>query len=338
MGDSGSQYLGFTVAVLVVYLVQVANPAASAALPLLLLGLPIADILMVLYKRATSGMNWFKATRNHVHHRLLDLGFSHFQSVVGIYALQALLVICAVLLRYADDVLIIAIYMTLIVSLFMGLSFAERAGWHLQRATAGIVDSPAWLPAVSLQRRLIWCIALTVPALCLFAALWVPEIPKDFGVTAGLVALAVALASLRSLPARALALRVGAYIAVAFAAWLFVRYPRDAAQLTVAATGIILALAVAVAVFVRFMPDRRFGTTPTDYLIVLAVLALALFWRFAGSGVVADGTLQFITYSIVLFYGCEVIISHFDRWQSVLGGSCITMLLIVAVRGLTGMI
>jgi UDP-GlcNAc:undecaprenyl-phosphate GlcNAc-1-phosphate transferase len=85
MGDSGSQVLGFSLAFLVVDLSQVVNPAMSAAVPVLLLGLPIADILVVLYKRASGGMNWFRATRNHVHHRLLDLGFTHFESVVCIY-------------------------------------------------------------------------------------------------------------------------------------------------------------------------------------------------------------------------------------------------------------
>ncbi len=55
-------------------------------------------------------MNWFKATRNHVHHRLLDLGFTHFQSVVAIYSFQACLVTAAVLLRYAPDFAVIAVY------------------------------------------------------------------------------------------------------------------------------------------------------------------------------------------------------------------------------------
>ena len=79
MGDAGSQFLGFAIGFLAVYLTQVAHPALSPALPLLLIGLPIADINAVFYLRVSGGMNWFKATRNHVHHRLLDLGFEHYR-------------------------------------------------------------------------------------------------------------------------------------------------------------------------------------------------------------------------------------------------------------------
>jgi UDP-GlcNAc:undecaprenyl-phosphate GlcNAc-1-phosphate transferase len=63
MGDGGSQFLGFTLAFLAVYLTQVANPALSPALPALLLGLPIVDILAVFIQRAYHGMNLFRAPR-----------------------------------------------------------------------------------------------------------------------------------------------------------------------------------------------------------------------------------------------------------------------------------
>ena len=78
MGDGGSQFLGFTLGYLAIVLTQVSNPALSPALPLLFLGLPIVDILAVFYLRISGGMNWFKATRNHIHHRLLDLGLTHY--------------------------------------------------------------------------------------------------------------------------------------------------------------------------------------------------------------------------------------------------------------------
>ncbi len=113
MGDAGSQFLGFTLGVLLVYLTQVAFTTTSAALPLLLLGLPIADIIAVLYQRISGGMHWFKATRNHVHHRLLSLGFSHFQTVVIIYSIQAALVVGAVLLRYQSDYLVAGLYLAI---------------------------------------------------------------------------------------------------------------------------------------------------------------------------------------------------------------------------------
>ena len=64
MGDGGSQYIGYTLAVLVVMLTQRVNPVMSPAVALLLIGLPIADILAVFFLRAKGGMNLFRATKN----------------------------------------------------------------------------------------------------------------------------------------------------------------------------------------------------------------------------------------------------------------------------------
>ena len=150
MGDSGSQVLGFTVAFLTIYLTQVADTALSAALPLLLLGVPIADILAVLYQRIAGGMNWFKASRNHVHHRLLDLGFRHYETVIIIYSIQASLVVSAVLLRYQSDSTIAAVYLLVAAALFAVLTLAERSGWrHDDYARGGL----RMLPVGPLQLR-----------------------------------------------------------------------------------------------------------------------------------------------------------------------------------------
>jgi len=102
-----SQFLGYTLGFLAVLLTQKVNPALSPALPALMLGLPIADIIAVFAQRIYHKMNWFKATRNHIHHRLLDLGFHHYESVVIVYSIQALLVVSAVVLPYAADALIV---------------------------------------------------------------------------------------------------------------------------------------------------------------------------------------------------------------------------------------
>ena len=85
LGDGGSQFLGFILAVLVVILTQQVNTVLSPSIAILLLGLPVVDILAVFFLRAKHKMNLFKATRNHVHHRLLDIGFLHYESVMFIY-------------------------------------------------------------------------------------------------------------------------------------------------------------------------------------------------------------------------------------------------------------
>ena len=88
MGDSGSQVLGFLAGVLAIKATQGADVTVSAALPLLLLAWPILDTLTVMTERIRAGRSPFTADRRHFHHRLLALGFDHYQSVLIIYGVQ----------------------------------------------------------------------------------------------------------------------------------------------------------------------------------------------------------------------------------------------------------
>lgn len=340
MGDAGSQVLGFAAAFLVVHLLQYSNGAASAALPLLLLGLPLADISMVLFLRIRGGMNWFKATRNHVHHRLLDLGFTHFQSVVAIYSVQACLVTAAVLLRYAPDSVVTGVYGLAIGALFAALGLAERRGWKIGTAR--------WLPDLSFLARVVaalrsrrmqsafpWVIAVTVSLLVLFAGFGSAEVPRDFGLLAGGAALLSLLAIAVRRSWEGAALRLIAYVTVTFATYLVTTYPSDAGAVATMGFGAAIAvLALLLAIFVRFVSAQRFGTTPTDFLVSFAVLALLAFGSLGTTHGGLDAPVQFVTFSTVLFYACEVVIGYLHRWRQVLGSVSLATLLVVAVRGL----
>jgi UDP-GlcNAc:undecaprenyl-phosphate GlcNAc-1-phosphate transferase len=337
MGDCGSQVLGFTLGFVAVYLIQVANPVLSAALPLLLLGLPLADILAVLYQRIKGGMNWFRATRNHVHHRLLDLGFSHFETVVVIYSIQATLVVAAVLLRYQLDYVVTAFYFAVVVMLFGTLTIAERRGWRVRDrgvALRGVLPGPlqSLREAQWLRRLPLALVVVLVPAFMLLSAAWVATVPKDFGVIAAIMAIVLAREIWRRSAAASALVRGSIYVTAAFTVYLFTRFPNSYAMWVghlVGPTMILLALAVAI--FIRFYSERRFGTTPTDYLITFGALALA---AFNSAGDATGITVQFVSYVIVLFYGCEVIIGRIaSRWH-ILNWSTLATLLIVASRGL----
>lgn len=340
MGDSGSQFLGFTLAFLVVYLAQVANSASSAALPLLLIGLPIADILAVFYQRMRGGMNWFKATRNHVHHRLLDLGLTHHESVVAIYSLQALLVTCAVLLRYASDGLVLGLYLAVVVALFAALVLAERTGWRIRREDPRRVSLLTRLPQLLRQDArargvLLALVALPAPLFIVGAALWSSEVPRDFGI--GAAGIGLILAALLAFGSRApgIAARAAVHVTVAFSTWLFVRYPGAAAPAAfIVANGAMFVLVAALAFYLRFMARQRFDLTPTDYLIAFAGVALALFVRFGGGDFGAGHLLQFVLYAVVLFYACEVVIGNIGRWRYLLGLPATLALGVMATRSL----
>ena len=85
MGDSGSQFLGFAVGVLVIILTQDSNPALSPSMTLLILGLPIIDTFIVMGQRVLDGNSLFKPDNNHIHHELLAVGRSLRSGVDNLY-------------------------------------------------------------------------------------------------------------------------------------------------------------------------------------------------------------------------------------------------------------
>jgi UDP-GlcNAc:undecaprenyl-phosphate GlcNAc-1-phosphate transferase len=335
MGDSGSQVLGFTLGFLAVYLTQVAHTAISAALPLLLLGLPIADILAVLYQRVRGGQNWFKATRNHVHHRLLQLGFDHYETVIIIYSIHAALVICGVIMRYAADWAVVAVYLAVVGALFGGLIFAERTGRRVRRergmpskveiALGYLLRNPV------VRRAPIEVISAVVPGVMLFASLWVASVPPDFAIAAGVLAGVVVAEMLRARVARSLVVRAAIYAAAIFSAYLLIFYPGSADVPVRAATVVVFGLlAVAIAAYVRLSARQEFGTTPTDYLVVFGMLALIAF----GAADIGSRTMvELVAYAVVLLYGCEIVLGRAAQRWPVLHVSTLATLTILAFRG-----
>jgi UDP-GlcNAc:undecaprenyl-phosphate GlcNAc-1-phosphate transferase len=338
MGDCGSQVLGFSLAFLVVYVSQVANPAMSAAVPVLLLGMPIADILVVLYKRASGGLNWFKATRNHVHHRLLDLGFTHFESVVCIYSLQAVLVLSGVLLEYEPDIAVTAAYFAAILALFGSLLYAEARGLHrsgLQLSGVSKRLTAIFDPAV-VRKVALGFIAVVVPMFLVLPALWASGVPRDIGLLSVVLVAVLAIALTLT---HGVAIRIGpalvrtiTYVGAAFAVYVLTQYPGPAESAVSGAVKILVGvLAISIGLFVRFLSERRFVTTPTDYLVALGLVVLAAIDR---EHVGAGDMVRFMTYAIVLFYGCEVVVGHVARWRLALGIPTLASLAVLALRGL----
>jgi UDP-N-acetylmuramyl pentapeptide phosphotransferase/UDP-N-acetylglucosamine-1-phosphate transferase len=80
MGDSGAMVLGYLLAITAII------GGAKLASALLVLGIPILDSLWMVAYRRYSGGHLMRADRQHLHHRLLDLGLSQRQVVLLYYA------------------------------------------------------------------------------------------------------------------------------------------------------------------------------------------------------------------------------------------------------------
>ncbi len=125
MGDTGSLFLGFILGLLSVALTYRADSAYAKLLPLLLVGLPILDTLMVMMIRIYNRKSPFNADRNHLHHRLLDHGFEHYQSVLIIYLMQSIFVLTAYAMRYDTEINIFIAFVSISILAIL-LSYMTR--------------------------------------------------------------------------------------------------------------------------------------------------------------------------------------------------------------------
>jgi UDP-GlcNAc:undecaprenyl-phosphate GlcNAc-1-phosphate transferase len=91
-GTSGVQFVGYTLAVLAIL------GTAKVAVAWLVLGVPIIDTFWIIVRRVSEGRSPFSPDRTHIHHRLLDLGLSHRQSVLVIYGICLALAVLSLLL------------------------------------------------------------------------------------------------------------------------------------------------------------------------------------------------------------------------------------------------
>ena len=98
MGDTGSTFLGFILASLSIQGMFKLYAIISFAVPFLMLGLPIFDTCFAILRRLARGQSPMAPDRGHIHHRLIDMGFTQKQAVAVLYLISAILGLSAVVL------------------------------------------------------------------------------------------------------------------------------------------------------------------------------------------------------------------------------------------------
>ncbi len=100
LGDSGSLFIGFVLSALALAGAQKAPTFVAVAIPVVSFGLPILETLLSILRRLISGRPVFTADREHIHHKLLQMGFSHRQVVVVLYAVSAVFAMLSLFLLW----------------------------------------------------------------------------------------------------------------------------------------------------------------------------------------------------------------------------------------------
>lgn len=98
MGDTGALFLGFILASMSVSGLFKGSALVSAAVPFLVLGLPIYDTLFAIGRRMLKHQPIMQPDRGHLHHRLIDMGLSQRQVVTILYSVSGTLGLSAIVL------------------------------------------------------------------------------------------------------------------------------------------------------------------------------------------------------------------------------------------------
>ncbi len=96
MGDTGAMFLGFVLACISVIGAFKSTTVLAVVVPLLVLGVPLGDAVVTVFRRARRRQPIYNADKSHFHHRLLARGLSMTQAVLVIYAIS--IALCAVAL------------------------------------------------------------------------------------------------------------------------------------------------------------------------------------------------------------------------------------------------
>ena len=101
IGDTGSNFMGFSLAIISILGVAKTYTALVLIAPIIILGMPIFDTIFAIFRRIIKGKSLkavFKPDKGHLHHKLMSKGYSQKQAVLIMYGITAILGMFAVIL------------------------------------------------------------------------------------------------------------------------------------------------------------------------------------------------------------------------------------------------
>lgn len=101
IGDTGSNFMGFSLAIISILGVAKTYTALVLIAPIIILGMPIFDTIFAIFRRIIKGKSIkavFKPDKGHLHHKLMAKGYSQKQAVLIMYGITAILGMFAIIL------------------------------------------------------------------------------------------------------------------------------------------------------------------------------------------------------------------------------------------------
>lgn len=126
MGDAGAMLIGLLLAAAAIAVTGDVQAVQSTRfrnvpaympilLPIAVISLPLLDLLLAVVRRTARGRSPFSADRGHLHHKLIDGGYSHPQAVLVMYLWTAVVALGSVLLAFFPWQVVLPIFVVLLV-------------------------------------------------------------------------------------------------------------------------------------------------------------------------------------------------------------------------------
>jgi UDP-GlcNAc:undecaprenyl-phosphate GlcNAc-1-phosphate transferase len=135
MGDAGSLLIGLISAVMAIKFIElnkavIDSSSALTSAPALTLAIligPVFDTLRVFILRILSGKSPFVADRNHIHHRILTLGYSHMQTTLFLGGVNVLLIVMVLLFASLGNFILIILILASAMLFNWAITFRLRS-------------------------------------------------------------------------------------------------------------------------------------------------------------------------------------------------------------------
>jgi len=334
MGDTGSQFLGFSLGVLVIVLSQSVNPAMSSLIPLFILGLPILDTMAVMGQRIYEGRSPFSPDKNHIHHKLLNIGFDHYEAVFIIYLVQSVLISVAYFMMYESDALLLIIYIGVSICVFGAFNIARIRSWSFHTKEEIEVTTLRRIVRYLRSKGLLTTLptlflTLVVPLLFISAFIFAEHVNVDMAVLAALLLVILVLACGFKLKASDMLEKAVVYIVSVMAVYLM-PLSDSKTEYAYIINYLYVLVALAFALRVRFCYDKTFQITPLDYLVIILVIIVP---NLPESHLEDSGIGEMAVKLVVLFYASEAIMGLKARSWDLMRIGTLVALLVVVFRG-----
>lgn len=314
MGDSGSLFLGYCMGFFSVMLVNAAHAHISPMIPVVILGVPLIDTLVVMVNRVRKGRKVFAPDRTHIHHRLLDLGFGHKLTVIVVYGLSWLLAFAALLLRELRDYKLAPLLVAMAALFYLTVHFLFRleAVKHFKLITSNqpIRETATYRRLVGFTRHLLMVIKYLLIVI-LMLSMAVPRVESRVVAVFSILLLVMSAVFLFIKSEWSnLFLQAALYCSGAFILFVMENFGRDVTLFSLPLPSVTRCLLLVLLtieggkVFVR-KRTKLLLRSPFEYLLLFLILSVPLLpaeltTSFHLMTVVGESVVLFVAYKLIL--------------------------------------